>query len=437
MTILEISKIVNGKLNNCNPQKKIKNIVFDSRKVKKNDLFICIIGKNKDGHDYIKEALKKGAIAVITSKEIENIPNIKVDDTLSALKKIVIHIRSKFKKTVIAITGSVGKTTTKEMLTKLLKTKYKVISNEGSKNNIYGLSETILKLNKEDILVVELGMNHLGEIKELSQICKPDISIITNIGSSHIGNLKSQRKIFKAKMEIIKGMNKGKLFINNDDKYLKKIKLKNIEVIKTGFSSKNIKCNNYKINNNKLEFNAKINNLEETFTINLPGKHFINNALLALSVAINLQIDIKDAKKTLEEFESYDRRYKIYKNEKITLIDDSYNASYESLKANLSTLNKNDDKLLIIGDILELGKKSKKIHKKIGKLLKIPNSDIIVVGKNMKILKNKYKHFDNYKQVIDYLENIKLDNKTILIKSSNKIRLNEVSNYIKSRFDIN
>lgn len=436
MTILEVSKIINGKVNNCSLKKKIRNIKFDSKKVKKNDLFICIKGKNKDGHDYIKEAIKNGAVAVITSRKLDNIPNIEVKDTLSALKQLAFYKRNKFLGTVIAVTGSVGKTTTKEMLSNVLKTKYNVISNEGSKNNIYGLSETIFKLKKEDILLVEFGMNHTGEIEELSKICRPSISIITNIGSSHIGNLKSKRKIYKAKIEIVKGMNKGKLIVNNDDKYLRKTKLKNIKLIKVGFSGKDIKCNDYKILNDKTEFTVKINNKLENFTLNLPGKHFVNNALLVIATSLNMGIDITDIKSSLKKFVSYDRRYKIYRKNNIILIDDSYNSSYESLKANLKTLNDKSDKLLIVGDILELGKKSKKIHKKVGKLLDIPNSTTIVVGQNMSILKNKYKHFFNSEDVIKYLKTIDLKNKTILVKGSNKIGLDKVSDYIRCQFDI-
>ena len=443
MRLSEVLKIVNGTLlNETKSNKKIKNIKFDSRKIENNDLYICIIGKNKDGHDFIDDAIQNGAQAIIVSKNIEckyDIPIIKVDDTLEALKFLASYKRQKFNGLVIAITGSVGKTTTKELITSILKNNYKVINNEGNKNNIYGLSETILNLKDDtEVLVVELGMNHKGEIENLSKICKPNISIITNIGSSHIGNLKSKKNIYKAKLEIIKGMNKGKLILNGDDKYLKKVKLKNdIQVIKCGINNGDLTCLNVKCLNNSIEFDVKINNKYESFKINLPGIHFINNALLAIITALNMKIDINDIKKALENYESYSRRYKIYKNENITLIDDSYNSSYESLKANLSTLNKDENKLLIIGDILELGKKSKKIHKKIGKLLEIPNSLVFVVGSNMKILSKKYMHFNNSEEVIEYLNNKNLSGYKILVKGSNAIKLNSVSNYIKEKFDMN
>ena len=207
-------------------------------------------------------------------------------------------------------------------------------------------------------------------------------------------------------------------------------------ISKKYFSGKDIKCNDYKILNDKTEFTVKINNKLENFTLNLPGKHFVNNALLVIATSLNMGIDITDIKSSLKKFVSYDRRYKIYRKNNIILIDDSYNSSYESLKANLKTLNDKSDKLLIVGDILELGKKSKKIHKKVGKLLDIPNSTTIVVGQKMSILKNKYKHFFNSEDVIKYLKTIDLKNKTILVKGSNKIGLDKVSDYIRCQFDI-
>lgn len=443
MHLSEILKIVNGTLvNKVKLNKKIKKIKFDSRKIENNDLYICIIGKNKDGHDFIDDAIQKGAKAIIVSKNLEykyDIPIIKVKDTLESLKFLAIYKRQKFNGTVIAITGSVGKTTTKELITSTLKNKYKVVNNEGNKNNIYGLSETIFNLKDDtEVLIVELGMNHKGEIETLSKMCKPSISIITNIGSSHIGNLKNKRNICKAKLEIIRGMNKGKLILNSDDKYLKKVKLKkDIEVIKCGILNGDIKVLNIKNQNDSIDFDVKINNKYESFRINLPGIHFVNNALLTIITALNMKIDINEIKKTLENYESCNRRYKIYKNENITLIDDSYNSSYESLKSNLLTLKKDDNKLLIIGDILELGKKSKKIHKKIGKLLEIPNSLVFVVGDNMKILSKKYMHFNNSEEVIDYLKNKNLCDYKIFIKGSNAIKLNQVSNYIIEKFDMN
>ena len=438
MSLSEIINIVDGILINNKKANKIKNIKFDSRKIEKNDLYIAIIGNNKDGHDFIDDAINNGSSVIIVSKNIEKkykVTIIKVENTLEALKKLAIYKRDKYKGKVIAITGSTGKTTTKEMLTSILKSKYNVLSNDGNKNNIYGLSETIFNLKNDiEVLVVELGMNHKGEIETLSKICKPNISIITNIGSSHIGNLKNKKNIFKAKMEIIKGMTKGKLIINSDNKYLKKVKkIKNIEVIKCGIKKGDLYCLNYNNFADKSEF---ITNDNQKYIINIPGMHYINNALLAIMASLKMDINYNDIKKAINNYSSYDRRYKIYKKNNITLIDDSYNSSYESLKANLSTLNKEDKKLLIIGDILELGKKTKKIHKKIGKLLKIDNADIIVVGENMKILSKKYKHFNSSKDVTEYLKDKDLEGYKILVKASNAVKLNIVSDYLKEKFDM-
>lgn len=442
MYLEEIIKIVKGKLlNDCKKNIKIKNIKFDSRKVKKNDLYIAIIGKNKNGHDFIDEAIKNGASIVIVSDNLNNynIPTIKVDDTLEAMKNLAKSKIKKFNGTVIAITGSVGKTTTKELSKLVLNKKYNVFSNEGNKNNIYGLCETIFNLKKDtEILIVELGMNHKGEIDELSKICKPDIAIITNIGTSHIGNLKSRKNIFKAKMEIVNGMSKGKLIVNGDSKYLNRIKpIKDIELIKAGENKKNnLSCKSIVKENNSINFKIEYKQNQYEFKLNIPNEKLVINALMAITLGSIFQIKVKDIQKSLLEYKPQKGRYQIYTNKKITLIDDAYNSSYESLKASIESLNKNENSLLIIGEILELGKYSKKIHKKIGKLLNNKNYKVIVVGESMKMYRKKYLYFNNSNEVIDYLKKIDIKESKILIKGSNAVKLNNVSNYIIDKFDM-
>lgn len=438
MNLEELSKIINGTLVN----KKnilIKDIKIDSKQVKKNDLFICIKGKTLDGHDFINEAIKNKVGAIITSKDIKDkIPYIKVEDTLLALEQLAIYKRSKFNGITIAITGSVGKTSTKEILKSILETRFNVVSNKNSNNNIIGLPLTIFDLKEDtDILLTELGMNHIGEIKRLSNICKPYIAIITNIGSSHIGNLKTKRNIFKAKMEITGGIKKGHLIVNGDDKYLKKLKPKsNYALIKCGLNKNNdFTCSNVKVDNDKVYFDVNINNKTYHFTFNTPSIKYVNNLLLVINTSLILGIDIETIKDKISNYNSFDRRLKIYNYPLLKLIDDSYNSSLESLKASLEALNKEEKKLLIIGDIKELGKYSKKIHKKIGKLINLPNSEVLIIGNEIKVLSKKYKHFNTNKEIIDYLENKNIDNYTVLIKGSNSLKLNEISKYLHVRFD--
>ena len=222
MTLDEIKKIVNGE-GNVDSKQKIRKIKTDSRTIKKGDLFIALKGKNYDGNIFIDEALKKGAIACISTEFHHNC--IKVNDTKEALYKLSNFIRNKYDIPLIAITGSNGKTTTKELIYHIMSVKYNVLKNDKSENNIYGVSNTLFKLNKDyDLIVMELGSNHIGEISELSNMCNPTTSVITNIGSSHLEYFKTKKNIFKEKYSIVDGMKDINLIVNGDDKYLKKLK---------------------------------------------------------------------------------------------------------------------------------------------------------------------------------------------------------------------
>ena len=219
MTLNELIKVVKG-ITNLNSNKLINNIKTDSRKIKKCDIFIALKGDKYDGHDYINEAVDKGCIACIVDKELDNDKCIRVKDTYECLYDIDNYMRNKYGIPLIAITGSNGKTTTKELIVHILKSKYKVLYNSDSKNNIIGVSDTLFKLNRKyDLIIMELGSNHIGEISMLSNMCNPSTSIITNIGSSHLEYFKNRKNIFKEKLSIIDGMNEKKLIINGDDKY--------------------------------------------------------------------------------------------------------------------------------------------------------------------------------------------------------------------------
>ena len=217
MKLSQINKIINGKINNDISFNKIK---VNSKEIQPGDLFLAI---NK-GHDYIDEAINNGAVAIISEKELDT-PSIKVDNSVITLGKIAHYIRNLYNIPLIAITGSVGKTTTKELIYLVLSKKYKVLKSNKNQNNHIGLPLTLLNLNNTyDVIVTELGMNHFNEISYLSNICNPNYAVITNIGTAHIGNLGSKKNILKAKLEILDGMNEGYLIVNNDDKYLNKLK---------------------------------------------------------------------------------------------------------------------------------------------------------------------------------------------------------------------
>lgn len=425
MMLDQIIYIIKGKTR-LTLNKKINNICIDTRKIKKGDIFIALKGKKYDGHNYIKEAIRKGAIACIGEEEITEYNYIKVNSTYESLFLLGNYFRRKYNIPLIAITGSNGKTTTKELLVHILKSKYKILYNKESKNNIIGVSNTLFKLNKKyNLIVMELGSNHVGEISYLSKMCNPNASIITNIGTSHLGYFKTKKNIFKEKISIIDGMTDNNIIINGDDEYLKKL-----NYYKCGLNKNNnlIAYNIYEYEN-YITFNINIDK-EYTVTFNNPGKHFITDILLAIKVCLDYGIKIEEIIKKIKSFKLVNRRMNIIKNKSNIIINDCYNASYESLEAGLNyvkTLNKN--KIIIIGDILELGKHSLKIHKRINKLLNdIENVQIYTVGKYSKYIKGI--NFYDSNELLKYLNNIKIKDSYIYIKGSRGMDLDIIVDYL-------
>ena len=404
----------------------INNIKTDTRKIEKDDIFIAIKGKNYDGNDFIDEALSKGAIMCITLVEHEN--SIKVEDTIDALYKIASYIRNKYSIPLIAITGSNGKTTTKEILNYILSSKYKVLKNDGNHNNIFGVTETLFKLDDSyDFVVMELGTNKIGEISYLSKLCNPDLAIITNIGSSHLEFFNSKKEIFKEKYSIINGMSIPRLIVNGDSKYLKKIKK-----YKCGTKKNNdLVAYNINLYDDYLTYNIFIDK-EYKIKLNTPCKHFINDSLLAIKASLDYGIDIDTIINKLESFTMLDKRFQIEKINNLTIINDCYNSSYESIVGGINYLKRlKGKKLLILGDILELGKYSKNIHKKINfKLRFLHNKDVITIGKYTKYIKGK--HYNNSKEV----GNIDVSKYNyIYIKGSRKLNLDRIYDYIRGIYN--
>ena len=426
MKLLDLIRLIDGKLNNISSTKKnINSFKLDSRSITNGDVFIAI---NK-GYLYIEDAINNGAICIITDKDIRlktKVCIIKVEDMSEALLKIVTYIRGKYSHIpVIAITGSVGKTTTKELLSDILSTNYKILKNDGSKNNYIGISETMFKLNNDyDIVILEVGMNHLNEIEKISKAIKPNISAITNIGTSHIGNLGSIKNILKAKLEIVSGMDNGRLVIPYIDKRLRHLKYDDIN-----------KCNDIKIRNihisDNLSFILKYHNKEYNINFNIPNKAYISNILIAFEIATYFMIDIDSIINSINNYRNMKSRMDIIKKGKYTVINDTYNSSYESIKGVLNYLKQLDtNKLVILGDIKELGKYSIKIHKRINKLLKgIYKENILLVGKYTSYIKGI--HFNNNEDIINYLKEFNLNNYTILVKGSRAMHMEEIVDFLK------
>lgn len=430
MTLNELIKVIKG-ISNINSEELIKEIKTDTRIINKGDVFIALKGKNYDGHDFIDEALKKGCIACVVEKSV-NEKCIEVANTIESLFLLGKYIRRKYCIPLLAITGSNGKTTTKDLLYHVLSDKYNVLKNEESKNNIIGVSNTLFNLNKNhEIIVMELGTNHLGEISYLSKMCEPNIGIITNIGSSHLEYFKTKKNIFKEKLSIIEGMKDKKLILNGDDKYLKKV-----YGFKCGLNKNNdIQAYNIKEYMNRIEFNIYLDK-EYKVVFNNPGTHFITDILLVIKVALDYNVGINTIIRKIKSFKLTNKRMNIIYLKNNVLINDCYNASLESVIGGLNYLkNINQKKIIILGDILELGNHSKKIHKKINKQLKkINNKEVYTVGKYSKYISGI--NFDDVYELIEYIKNKEIKNSYIYIKGSRRMNLDKIVDYIINKKNI-
>lgn len=424
----------------------------DSRTVNFDDVFLGIKGDNFNGNDYWEEAFRKGASTCILSEDINiNDYNIKeftkknlivVDNMEEFLVLLAKPIRSKLNIPIIAVTGSVGKTSTKNIIADILETKYKVLKTSGNLNTLIGLALTLLKATDEEIAVIEMGMNHAREISVLSNFLKPDIAVITNIGTAHIGILGSRENILAAKLEILEGL-KGPIFINNDNDLLHewtKNNFNNYQIITYGieevsdYQGKSLKYDKY-------GSHFQIQN--KSIDINVIGRHFIYNSLIAYAIGDYFHIDSDSMIQKLANIPLEKDRMELIRTAKMTILNDTYNASYDSVFYALEVLGCFDGrKIAVLGDIGELGEYSEEIHRKIGPLIIKNNIDILItVGEfshyineeaiNLGFIKKNSYHLNDKKETIKLLNEIKKDNDNFLIKASNSMKFNEIVDGIK------
>ncbi len=430
----------------------VNNVCTNDKKVKKGDVFVAIAGENFDGHSFAASAIENSAAFVITEKEIKNLPQIIVKNTRVALLQLASLNRSFFNGHLIGITGSAGKTTTKEMLATILNSSFKTLKTIGNLNNEIGMPKTILNLDPSfEAAVVEMGMSNLKEISILSKTCRPTIGIITNIGSSHIGFLGSKENILKAKLEILDGMkDSAPLILNADDEYLSKLEIKNKELIYCGI--KNTKSKYYANNIKQTDFTTTfdLNKHGEFVTnISLPaiGDHNVLNCLLAIAAAEYCGISVKSIQEALKNFIPYGMRQNIYTKNGIIIIGDFYNANPESMTAAIKILkqiNCTGRRFAVLGDMLELGAFSKKAHIQIGKLVAKSNIDFlfclgemskqicISAQQTSKELKNNIniEHFKKHSDLVLKLKQTLKKNDAILLKASLKMNFDLISNSI-------
>lgn len=440
MTVKNIIKICNGKLLCGDENIVCENFSKDTRTINFGDVYVGIKGENFDGNLFYKDAIKNGAnVCILDNEDVvdEKLGTIIiVNDSILALGALASYKRDLYDIPVIAVTGSVGKTSVKDMIHEVLKMKYNVLCTKENFNNNIGVPLTILGLKNHEALIVEMGMNHMKELSYLSKIAKPTMAVITNVGTAHIGNLGSRENILKAKLEVLDGMNGGKLFINNDNDMLQKVQYDNLVTVgienKSDFMATNIKedafSSQFKINNDDIKLNVGSN-------------AFIYNALFAYAVGESLNVPKNNIEIALKSFKLSPHRLEKFETKKYTIIDDTYNASLDSVKNSLGLLSKIlGRKVFIFADILEADGFTKEIHEDVAESIIENKIDVtICVGNQSKYTYEKLKtnnietyYFENNNDLINNLNSILKEKDTILIKGSHSMKLIEVVNYLKN-----
>ena len=429
--------------------KSVSSVSIDTRTLKKNSIYVAIKGANFDGHDFVNEAIKKGAKAIVVSnrklRQYENvtIPIISVKNTLNAYAVLARIWRNKLGAKVISITGSNGKTSTKEILAHLLEEKFKVHKTKANNNNQIGVPLTILSAPLgSEILILEHGTNHFGEIEFTAKVAEPDFALITNIGNSHIQYLESKEKILEEKVQLFINLKKdGTVFINSDDPLLKSVKKNFIKNITYGFKGKvDIKGNKKSISNQ-----IEINGLDKIISVALPllGHSNLSNYLAAVSIALSIGLSKKDIIKQTKTLKSIKGRLVEKKFKECTIIDDTYNSNPESVRSALKVLKEYDqrsNKILVIGDMLELGKNSEELHKALAKDIdSYKINEVYTIGKLTRKLSNEIKnvkikkHFLNRISLVKYMGELETIDSVILFKGSRGMKMEDFLTALENR----
>ncbi len=444
LTLSEIALAVGGELFG-NGEKMIHGISTDSRRISVGEVFVALRGERFDGHDFIPSLWGKCA-AVITEEPAPGFDGILVNDTLKALGALSAYWKKKVSpRFTVGITGSVGKTTTKEMIASVLKEKYKTHLTEGNLNNHIGVPITLIRIEKDaEAVVCEMGMNARGEIEYLTNLVRPNFAVITNIGTSHMELLGSRQAIMEAKLEILSGMEKGSTIVLDGDEPLFRTTyaqqaLADFKVIYVGFDPN---CDVYPMDIYKgsdyLSFDVIAKDREFRVKVPAIGDHFIKNTLFAVSIGLLCGVDEKAIRNGILSYAPSGLRQKIYHKDEIRVIADCYNASPESMDASLKVLSESGGrKIAVLGDMLELGCFAAEAHKKVGETAFASGVDqLITYGKvSYQIMlgaieagmdKEKVLNSIDAQQVADTLKKMLKPGDTVLFKASRKMKLEEI-----------
>ena len=423
--------------------KEISGVVIDNRKVESGFAFMPIKGERFDGHDFITSAFESGAVVCFSEKHITDGPYILVKDTTAAFRDLAEYYKSLFDIKTVGITGSVGKTTTKEMITSVLSKQFNTLYTLGNLNNQTGVPLTVFRLEEEhEAAVIEMGTNHFGEIESVAKVARPDFCVLTNVGEAHIEFLGSKAGILKAKTEMLKYMKDGgKVFVNGDDEYLKKLTKKRNDVITFGLSEN---CDIYAkdIKTKGLfgsDFTCVIKNIEFEMSVPAPGIHMVYNALAGVAVGRAYGMDMDDITQGIADYKPIAGRMCIETKNDITVLNDVYNANPGSMRSAIDVLNFAEGrKVCILGDMYELGEESENKHFETGKYAADKKINcIICVGTLSKAMFEGAQKahgnaffYESQDELLAEIGNIVKKGDTVLVKASRGMHLEKTVEFL-------
>lgn len=458
LLIEEIAKSCNAKILQKGLINEVEGISIDTRTMESKTLFVALKGESFDGHDFIGAACEKGAAAIIFEinrnldlSRLKDIYIIEVNDTLKALKDISKFYRDQFNIPFIGVTGSTGKTTTKDMVSSVLSYKKQVLKNAGNFNNQIGLPLTLFKLEeRHEAAVLEMGMSSFGEIEALVEIVQPQVAVITNIGMSHIEHLGSKENILAAKLEIASKMRVGDyLLLNGDDDYLSKLRGEPSVYSKIyfGLQKENDVVAGNVINHGEegFSFDVLIQGEKQAYRLSYPGIHNVYNALAAIWIGRHFGMSQEDIQKALDQFEPSKMRMEIVKLEDIKVINDAYNASPDSMRAALGVLNSftAGRRIAVLGNIYEMGDFAEEGHRAVGSCFASTGVEVLItVGEMAKWIaeeaidkktRKELHILNNNQEAISTLNKILQPGDTILVKGSRGMKMEEIVKYLQER----
>ncbi len=444
LNLQEIVKATKGALLKEADVKEIKAVSTDTRKIEEGTMFIALKGENFNGNNYVLDAFNKGAkIAIVDEVKCdlndlkEDVALIKVQNTGRALMDLAKFYREKLGLKVVGITGSAGKTSTKDLVAAVLSDKYKVFKTKGNFNNEIGLPLMILELDSTyDVAILEMGMRGLGQIKELAEIASPDLGIITNIGISHIEILKTRENILKAKMEIATFFDKNNtLVVCGNDNFLGALPEAKYKIVKTGVGENfEIGAKNIALEELSSKFTVYDGEKEEEFSLDMPGEHNISNLMLGIAIAKELGVSFEEMKRGLKNIEATSMRLELIKKDGFSILNDCYNSSPVAVKSAIDVMKNIEGKrrIAVLGTMRELGHKSEEAHMEIGKYAKENGIEkVLCFGDFSENIKEGYGEgctvYENKEELIKDLLNIICEGDIILVKASRSLKFEEIT----------